>query len=793
MRRSRARATVVWLAFMIAGIAIVAQASFSADLSAFLPRAPTERPRLLIDQLRDGIAARLLLVGIEGGDAAARADASRQLASALRASGQFDAIENGDEGTQADTGQRLFDHRYLLSAGVDAERFSEAGLRAAIDDTIGLLASPVGSRLKSVFARDPTGEIIALATSLQPAGSPLTSDGVWASRDGQSALLLAHAHAAGADLDALSGAVAAVHSAFDSLGRSDLRLALSGSAVFAIEARAQMKHEVVRIAALGAVLILLLLGVAFASASAIALSMAPVLTGVLAGIVAVALGFGTVHGITLGFGTTLIGEAVDYAIYYLIQSRHRDAQGDGAMHWIRHSWPTVRIGLATSVCGFGVLAFSGFPGLAQLGLFTVGGLSAAALVTRYGLTAWAPNGAASSGLRDRLGDAARVAMRVLQRARLLVLAVALISVAGIAIGGRALWSGDIADLSPASAAARELDARLRGDLGSAAAAQLITIEASDADTALLAAETIGAQLDARIGRGEIAGYDSPARYLPSRSTQAARRAALPPADELRTRLAAATQGSAVAAARLEPFIADVASARTAAPIERSLWTGTSISVALDALLLERPDAEPASRWLAMINVHPASGGAAIAAESMAARIPLDAPAGVRAGWLDIKTELDSLYAHYLDQALWQALLGSLAVVIVIGLHLRSVPRTLAAVLPLAAAVAVTLALLAVTRKPLDILHMVGLLLVVAVGSNYSLFFADRQAHDRDTAASLVLANTTTVLSFALIAFSDVATLAAIGRTVAPGAALALLFSAAMAPRDALDAVGESAP
>ena len=52
-----------------------------------------------------------------------------------------------------------------------------------------------------------------------------------------------------------------------------------------------------------------------------AAAMLPVATGVVAGMAAVSLVFGGVHGMTLGFGTTLIGEAVDYAIYYLIQAR----------------------------------------------------------------------------------------------------------------------------------------------------------------------------------------------------------------------------------------------------------------------------------------------------------------------------------------------------------------------------------------------------------------------------------------------------------------------------------------
>ena len=49
---------------------------------------------------------------------------------------------------------------------------------------------------------------------------------------------------------------------------------------------------------------------------------------------------------TLGFGTTLIGESVDYAIYYLIQARG----GPGAAaRWRTASWPTIRLGLCDVV------------------------------------------------------------------------------------------------------------------------------------------------------------------------------------------------------------------------------------------------------------------------------------------------------------------------------------------------------------------------------------------------------------------------------------------------------------
>jgi predicted exporter len=79
---------------------------------------------------------------------------------------------------------------------------------------------------------------------------------------------------------------------------------------------------------------------------------------------------------------------------------------------------------------------------------------------------------------------------------------------------------------------------------------------------------------------------------------------------------------------------------------------------------------------------------------------------------------------------------------------------------------------------------------VAVGSNYALFFnalahsqGTEPAHadgDGETLASLLLANLTTVLSFALISTSSISALSTIGAVVAPGTLLALLLAMAFA-------------
>lgn len=131
--------------------------------------------------------------------------------------------------------------------------------------------------------------------------------------------------------------------------------------------------------------------------------------------------------------------------------------------------------------------------------------------------------------------------------------------------------------------------------------------------------------------------------------------------------------------------------------------------------------------------------------------------------------------------------GLAAILLLLFFVTRSLPRVLRIAMPLVIAVAVVIAGLVAAGQQLTILHLVGMLLVVAVGSNYALFFDQRspaEAADLPprTLASLSLAVTTTVAGFGILGFSSVPVLNAIGVTVAPGAVLALLFSAILARR-----------
>lgn len=495
------------------------------------------------------------------------------------------------------------------------------------------------------------------------------------------------------------------------------------------------------------------------------LGLLPVVSGALAGIVAVSLVYGTVFGITVGFGSALIGEAVDYSIYYFVQSSKL-----GVEQWRERFWPTIRLGVLTSICGFAALLFSGFPGLSQLGLYSLSGVLAAAIVTRFILPPLAGNHFAMRDL-SHLGPVLIGGIKLLQR-RWPILALALAAVVFLGVNHKHLWHPNLSALSTVSAEESATDMALREDIAAPDARYMAVITAPDREAALQAAERAGQQLDSLIAQGLIGGYDSPTRFLPSLAMQASRRASLPSADELQSRLHAAQADSPLAASKLGGFLEDVGKARTQDNVTRETLNGTSLALVVDSLLLQRP-----AGWSVLLPLRPAGGdkGMDIAIEPVRAAL-----AGSGALFVDMKNEFDTLYNDYLQEATLLSLAGFIAIVTLLAVTLRSARRLAAVLLPLLIAVVLVIAGLHLAGEQLHLLHLIGMLLIVAVGSNYALFF-DRsnsgEGLDSQTLVSMAVANLTTAIGFGTLALSKVPVLHAVGITVGPGAMLALLLSA----------------
>lgn len=775
--RGRRNALWLWLLTMIACVAVVATSHYSTDMSAFLPKDPDARQRLLVDQIREGALSRMILIGIDGGTAESRADASRALAATLRASGDFLGVVNGDDASRQLDQELLLRYRYELSPGVTTERFTASGLHDAISQTVADLSGSAGMLLKNLLPRDPTGELVRTLDAISGANMPTSNAGAWSSSDGSRALLITMTAAAGTDTDAQERTLASIQSAFDKSNPSGtLSLRMSGTPVFSVHARSTIKSEVERLSLIGSLTVFALLYAVYRSLRNVAIGLLPVGSGILVAIATVGLGFDTVHAITIGFGTTLIGESIDYSIYYLVQAHDADT-------WRRSYWPTIRLGVATSICGFAVLLFSSFPGLAQLGAYSVAGLVAAAAITRFVLPTL-PTAPVPMSRINWLGDRMAGLSVWARRLRWPVAALTLAALVVVFMGRTQLWSEGLSGLNPAPMDLQKLDAELRKDAGAPDLQHMVVITAPTQDAALRAAEQIEARLHPLIASGKIRGIESPARFLPSLATQQARRSALPDQQELRTRLAQALEGLPLQAQRLGPFVEDVEQARNAPMLSADTLRGTSFAFAVQSLLLQRDEG-----WSVLMPIRlPEGAGATEAAAVKQAASPyLDAPEpDTDVFYLDLEEQANGMFGQYLNQALILAMIGGVCIVLLLAFALRNPMQVLRVVLPLAGAVILVMAAHVLGGVRMTLLHLVGLLLIIAVGSNYALFFnqqvGDAQKPDpaalpRSTAlASLAMANISTMVGFGVLSFSKVPVLNAIGATVGPGALLAMLLA-----------------
>jgi len=760
-------AVAVWLAALVAsGTWLARHATVTTDLGVFLPPAATRVQEILVDQLRTGLASRLLLIGIDGVDEAARARASRELAQRLDANGVFVSVANGEPQRLARERERLFALRYALSPGVRPERFGTAGLRAALQEELELLASPLSSLSRRTLPADPTGELRRLAAPLAGTAGPALRQGVWMSADGSRALLAAETRAPGFDLDAQEQAAGLVRGLFAEIAPPGARLRLAGPGLAGTAARAAIERDAGRATLASLLGVILILGATYRSALPVLLSGLPALSGMVVGVTAVSLSFGPVHGITLGFAAILIGEAVDYPTYLYAHA----ARGEPLAKTAQRIGPTLGLAVLTTACGAIAMLLSSFRGLAQLGLLTMVGITVAGLVTWLVLPSLTPARALEGKLmRLPFGGGALVPGPRRWLAALLVAA----ALAVIAVHSGRLWDDDLANLSPMPEPAKSLDTELRAQLGAPDLRHLLVVAAPDREAVLQKSEALQPLLERAVAAGWIGGYDLAARYLPSRLTQETRRAALPDGATLAARLAQAQLGLPFRDGLFAPFLADVERARDAAPVDADAWRGTALASRLEALL-----APGTEGWVALVPL--ASLG-----DTEALRTALQAHGDQDVLHVDLKREADALVAGYRAESLRLVLFGLLCIAALLAAGLRNLGLSLRVLAPALGAALLCVATLLAAGVRLSVVHLVALLLVIGVGLNYALFFNRRPAAEGEralTRLSLVVAGLASLCAALSLAAGSTPVLRAIGATIALGTVYAFLLSALLARR-----------
>jgi predicted exporter len=743
---------------LVAGL-ILAHVTIRSDMADLLPHGRTGAARLMSKELLSSTVTSLIILGIDGAPTDLLADVSQHITRELDRTGLFSFINNGSQNLLAsDAQQVLFNRRYLLSPATTTEAFTIPALHDDMEKLLRGLQSSAEPLVQTFGLADPPGAFLTLLHNLTGASRMRTLHGVWFAADRERALILARSRAGGIDVEAQEAVHTAIQQAFAAATPHGARLLAAGPAVFARATAHAMRADVELLSIVSTVLLSALLLWRFRSVWMLLVVAVPVALGIAAAALVVQIVFGFVHGITIGFGMTMLGVTLDYPVL-LVGHRKQD---EAASDTLRRIDQAFRLTALSTTLGLTGMLFSGFPGLSQLGCFSVVGVAIAAVVTRWCL----PPLIIKAGLAPiSTGDPARL-LRI-EHARVWrgwVAGTCLLAGIWLAAVGGPRWQTDLAALSPVPASALALDAELRHEIGAPDAVLVGLVQGDTAETVLRREEQLLPALDALVYDGVLGGVEVAARLLPSAETQLARRAILPTPDELAARIATAQVGLPFRVGAFRPFVEAVAASRVMTPLLPSDIASPLIKERLDPLLFERDGV-----WYGPI-----------------APTDLRDPARFatvihRAGaiYVNIAGETNAIVADYTSKAWHWLAAGGLAALVTVAVGLRSYQRVLGIATAILAALLLTVVVLTAAGALLSLVHIVSLQFVAGVGLDYALFFARRQLDQEErarTLRTLIICNAMTVLTFGMLALCRTPLLQQIGITVVIGSLAALVLA-----------------
>ncbi|MBB3241630.1 putative exporter [Pseudomonas sp. Tn43] len=536
--------------------------------------------------------------------------------------------------------------------------------------------------------------------------------------------------------------------------RADVQLLAASGLLYAASGQRQAAREMTWVGGGATVGIVLLLLLAFRRWRVL-LAFVPVLVGMLFGAVACVALFGHMHVMTLVLGSSLIGVAVDYPLHYLSKSW-------SLKPW--HSWPALRLtlpgltlSLITSCIGYLALAWTPFPALTQIAVFSAAGLVGAYLSAVCLLPALLKGVVLQPAqwpmrIAEKLLELRESLLKYLRTPVLLALLIA------FCVGGLLQlqskndirqWVGTPQQLTDEA----QTIARITGYQPTS---QFFLVRAANQQALLERLTALSERLDQLVNLDKLQGYLSLNQLVSQPSEQRKVREALSKLPQFWQPLLALGVPVAALQAELATLQAlpvediDAALAGPLAEPYRTLWLGpTEDGVA------------------AMVSLQGLNNPTLLRIQA------LDLP-GVEL--VDRLGELNQVFAATQISAAELKLASCVLIVLVLILPFGFGGALRIVSLPLLAALC-SLASLGWLGQPLTLFSLFGLLLVTAISVDYAILMREQIGGAAASLLGTLLAAVTTWLSFGLLAVSSTPAVSNFGLSVSLG----LAFSFILAP------------
>ncbi|WP_425605428.1 MMPL family transporter [Pseudoxanthomonas putridarboris] len=701
----------------------------------------------------------VVMLGAPSAEAAQRAQAAfREYLEAKQAGGEALLVEGdspADWFAQARDFYAPFRDRLLTPA--QREQLAQAPTDELAESALASLYGPMGGPRLTDWRSDPLGLWPQWwQARASGAGLALGDDGLLQAEGRHWAVLQFSTHDSAFKLDGVRRVQDLLDGAMEAAAKvsPDLRALNAGVPLHAEAAAVQANREVNTIGWGSLAAVLLLVWLAFRSLRPLLLVALSLLVGCAVALTVTTLVFGKVHLLTLIFGASLVGVAEDYGIHWF--ASRQAAPQDRRWSLLRHLLPGLWLALLTSALAYLALGLAPFPGLRQMALFSVVGLTGAFLTVILGFP-WLDGGRVrETRFSHWLGGTLARWPRLRRGRATWVSAVVLL---GFSVPGLLLVrsNDDLRSLQSSPPALIEQQREVGRLLGMPSPAQFFLVQGRDAEQVLQREEALVARLGGLAAQDRIGGYRAISDWLPSRQRQ--------------------QQDAALTARSEEDVLRQVAQA-TGEPLARTAFAAGPLDM---ASFLASPASLPSRHlWLGTIG----QGQASVVmvddlsrADAMAL-LPVQAEGleGVR--WVDRTADISRLLGHY--RRMMTALLGA-GVLLVFGvLYARYRRDAWRVIAPTLVAGVLTVALLGWMGQPLQLFNVLALMLLLGMGIDYGIFLVEHRG-DPSAWLAVCVGATSTWLAFGLLGLSATPALRGFGLTLLFGIGLVWLISPLFRP------------
>lgn len=788
----------IWLCLMLAASLWTLQlwqngAKVQSDILAMLPHLQQDAlTARALEQVESTLADQVYLALIAKDETQAIAAAALLMEQLKAQNGAFTDIRSADMQMGEALGQYYFPHRFKLLTPEQADALTHNGLDNLVTSATTQLYNAFSYANSQLLTQDPLLLFPANLLALAPSSKLSAKQGILLAHpnqgvdnsEGVAAIVMAKGKDSAFNPNAQLIQQAALTQALTTVTEqyAGIQVLQAGALFHAIEATNTAKSEISVLGLASLLGVVLLVWLAFRSVMPLLLAMVTIGSGLLLAVTFTLSVFGELHLLTLVFGTSLIGIAIDYSFHFYcerLSDHQRSAQAT-----VAYIFPTVSLAFITSALAYVGIGLAPFPGMQQVAIFCASGLLGAylTLVLAYPLLAGSklpsgerPLNLAQVYLTKLTGFSNKlVSPWGLSLFTLVFVGVCLLGISQLKV------DDDIRHLQQSPASVTEPEDKLRKLLSGGTDNQFLLVRAPNEEALLQRLEALGPQLDTAIKQQELGNYVSLSRYLPSKQKQDA---------------AYQLQGE-IYQSQLSAVLSSIGLDDSLAPSLSAVYLDAKDSYITPADFFELGFGKQlAPLWLAPLGLAPLEHSTEPSASADNTNLGSDCHGAIvllggiediaalkarfakdpQVQLIDKVADISTVTGHY--RLLTLKLLG-LALVIALLLFSLSFglkKATVVVAVPALAAV-LTLAILGLVGSPLSLFHALALILVFGIGIDYSLFFAAAAQHGRAVMMAVFMSASSTLLAFGLLAFSQTQAIHYFGLTLSLGIGFTFVLS-----------------